>query len=258
MKKNIVFAVLALLLAAAAFAQTEADFTVELTKDSEGVKITKYTGKATAVRIPATIQGMPVREIGTNVFVRIKTITSAVIPEGVTSIGEQAFWGCENLTSVNFPKTLTSIGLKGFAETKLTAVDLSGTSITMIGKEAFASCKNLKTIVLPTTIGDLTLTAESSANYDKPAHNSNRSGVQRGIEERAFINCPALTAVTIPEGVKVIEIGKEAFLHCTTLTDLTIPETVERIYVGFYAFQNTKLPLATQAKLKEAGYTGSF
>jgi hypothetical protein len=40
MKKNMAFAVLAMLLAAGAFAQTEADFTVELTKDSGGVVIT--------------------------------------------------------------------------------------------------------------------------------------------------------------------------------------------------------------------------
>jgi hypothetical protein len=203
MKKNIVFAVLALLLAAMAFAQTEADFTVELTKDGEGVIVKKYTGNAKAVRIPASIQGMPVREI-TYAFDHNKTITSVVIPEGVTYIN--AFSICSNLTSVNFPKTLTMIS--GFRETKLTAVDLSGTSIGRIGFTAFKNCTALTSIALPDSI--------TSISYD------------------AFWGCSALTAIAIPETVEKIEFGNNVFKGCS------------------------KLPLATQAKLKELGYTGSF
>ena len=50
------------------WAQTEANFNVTLTEDGQGVVITGYTGTVLAVRIPATIQGMPVREIGREAF----------------------------------------------------------------------------------------------------------------------------------------------------------------------------------------------
>jgi hypothetical protein len=70
MKKRIMGAVVVLLfVSAGVFAQTENDFEVTLTADSEGVVITKYTGRAAAtVTIPATIQDMPVREIGAYAF----------------------------------------------------------------------------------------------------------------------------------------------------------------------------------------------
>ena len=72
------------------FAQTEADFNVTLTDDNTGVVITKYTGKAANVRIPATIQGMPVKEIGKQAF-SSSEITNIVIPEGVVKIQNGSF-----------------------------------------------------------------------------------------------------------------------------------------------------------------------
>jgi hypothetical protein len=239
----------------------ESDFTVNLTKDSTGVIITKYNGDAKAVRIPATIQGLPVREIGDRAFDKNKTITSVIIPEGVTSL-----WGfswCENLTSVNFPSTLTDIGRAALYGTKLTAVDLSGTSITQIGEEAFGGCKELKTIILPPSIGDITLAnakaAEEGKSWAMPDHS--HAGIVCGIQKRAFYNCIALTTVTIPEGVKMIEFGDSAFADCTALTAITIPETVEKMY--FYSIYPpfvscSNVPIALQAKLKEFGYTGRF
>jgi hypothetical protein len=252
MKKNIAFAVLVLLLAAAAFAQTEADFTVELTEDNTGIRITAYNGNATTVRIPATIQGMPVHEVAG--FYKNKTlITSVVVPEGVTSLGGFG----NSLTSINFPTTLTYIF--GFGGTKLTAVDLSGTSITKIAKGTFRNCTSLKSVVLPPSIGDLTLAAEGT--YSKPSHSF--AGISHGVMESAFENCTALTTVTIPEGVEEFEIGQGAFKNCTALTTFNIPETVENIYIKAFgndsAFSNCpKLPIATQAKLKGFGYTGRF
>jgi hypothetical protein len=184
----------------------ESDFTVELTKDSTGVKITKYNGNAKAVQIPATIQGMPVREVGG--FGYNKTITSVIIPEGVIQLGWTAFSNCENLTSVKFPTTLTEITYGAFEKTKLTAVDLSETSVTNIGKNAFQECKALTSVALPASISV--------------------------IEDYAFSRNPALTTVTIPEAAKIKFFYMAAFLGCKNI------------------------PIATQAKLKEFGYNGSF
>jgi hypothetical protein len=103
----------------AALPVTEADFTVDITQDGKGVIITSYKGKSAAVKIPATIEGIPVREIRDRAFLG-KTITSVVIPEGVTGIGSEnyvygtvtkgAFENCTQLAQVTLPSTLKYIG----------------------------------------------------------------------------------------------------------------------------------------------------
>jgi hypothetical protein len=246
MKKNIAFTVLALLLAVTAFAQTEADFTVELTKDGEGVIIKSYTGKVAAIRIPATIQGMPVREIGSQAFSPTglingkngwetqrypnKTITSVVIPEGVTKIGDYAFKECSNLTSVTLPQSLTSLGTGAFEKTNITAVSLPA-ALTDIGIQVFLYCKNLKTVTIAEGI----------------------TIIPMGM----FSGCTALAAIALPASIE--RIYDSAFSSCSALTAVTLPETVEKFEFGWEAFNGcSKLPLATQAALKKLGYDGKF
>jgi hypothetical protein len=111
MKKNMVFFLGLLVVTVGLFAQTETDFNVELTPDGEGVIITGYTGTAMAVKIPATIQGMPVREIGRGGSLGMRKVTSVVIPEGVIVIRKDAFGPYNysmgsSLVQVTLPSTL--------------------------------------------------------------------------------------------------------------------------------------------------------
>jgi formylglycine-generating enzyme required for sulfatase activity len=68
----------------------EKDFTVEIIKESNSVRITKYNGKNTELKIPPRIGDRPVTEIGERVFVK-KGLVSVVIPESVIFIGNLAF-----------------------------------------------------------------------------------------------------------------------------------------------------------------------
>ena len=52
------------------------------------------------------------------------------------------------------------------------------------------------------------------------------------IGERAFCNCTALSAVTIPNSI--IKIGAEAFRNCYSLTSITIPNSVVSIGDGAF------------------------
>jgi hypothetical protein len=229
MKKNIVFAALALLLTATAFAQTEADFTVELTADSTGVVIKRYTGNVAAVKIPATIQGMPVREIGENAFFRNKIITSVVIPEGVTKIGRMAFfqnfYNEGHLSSVTLPEGLIEIGAQAFFSCPLTAITLPE-SLSALGSRAFSGERNPSKITAVTIPAGLT-------NIDEGAfaecNNLKTVIVSEGITEipvRMFADCNALTTLTLPS--TLTRIRTNAF-YKTALTTVTIPETVEKI-----------------------------
>ncbi|GHV43712.1 hypothetical protein AGMMS49546_26110 [Spirochaetia bacterium] len=121
------------------------DFTVELTQDGKGVAITGYTGKTVAVKIPATIQGMPVREIWAEAFMIKFSITSVVIPDSVTYIGNNAFQQC-GLTSVTIGSGVTFIGDAAFAGNNLTSVVIPN-SVTSIGVAAF-SLNNLTSVTI--------------------------------------------------------------------------------------------------------------
>ena len=176
----VLVATLALALSATAFAQTEEDFTVEVTRDGRGVRITGYKGSVTDVVIPATIQGFPVREVG--FYPPNENITSIVIPEGVTKIG--GFLESSNLRSVTLPSTLTEIA-----------------------SNAFFYCRNLKTITLPAsleTIGEGAFDGSGLTEIALPA------SIKR-IGDAAFARCSALTTVTVPASVQRIDFMRTTF-----------------------------------------------
>jgi len=68
----------------------EKDFTVEIIKESDSVRITRYNGKNTELNIPPRIGDRPVTEIGERVFMK-KGLVSVVIPDSVVFIGSMAF-----------------------------------------------------------------------------------------------------------------------------------------------------------------------
>ena len=115
--------------AAALFGQSEADFEVEITgtEESQAITITKYLGTSPRVRIPDTVEGLPVRAIGNLAFSTVDRetkqfsgmgITEVIIPDTVMVIGDYAFYHNE-LESVMLPEGLTVIGDVAFAENKL-------------------------------------------------------------------------------------------------------------------------------------------
>jgi hypothetical protein len=72
-----------------------------------------------------------------------KTVTSFVIPSGVTSIGDEAFYNCYRLTSIKIPDSVTSIGDFAFRSCyRLTSITIPD-SVTGIGDHAFFSCDSL-------------------------------------------------------------------------------------------------------------------
>jgi hypothetical protein len=223
MKKMGLLSAALALLGASAFSQTEADFKVELTADSKGAVITGYTGAATAVNIPAVIQGMPVREIGKKAFYRKDAIISVAIPEGVTVIRENAFFHgspiFSKLERVTLPSTLRVIEKEAFYGTALKSIVIPE-GVTEIGTEAFCYCYELASIRLPSTlpiIGNKVFSCDSS-----------------------FPN-KVLRSIEIPEGVT--EIGRETFENCIALALVTLPQSLKKI--GNAAFSRTAIESIT-------------
>lgn len=81
-----------------------------------------------------------------------KSITTAVIKEGVTTIKGAAFWGCKNLQSVTIPDSVTTIDNRafGFCE-NLQNVTIPD-SVTIIKKGTFQDCKNLQSVTIPNSV----------------------------------------------------------------------------------------------------------
>lgn len=124
--------------------------------NGESVTITRYTGNAESVVIPATIEGKPVTAIGSVAFQGCD-MTGIEIPAGVTIIEAWAFRLCKNLSSVTFAEgsKLTTIGENAFQYCNMTSIEIPA-GVTTIEAWAFMGCGSLTSIEIPasvTTIG---------------------------------------------------------------------------------------------------------
>ena len=219
--------------------------------DSE-VTITKYTGSATEITIPGTIESKPVKAIGDSAFAGCSGLTSITIPDGVTTIGNGAFRACSSLTSITIPDGVTSIGDSAFAVcTSLTSITIPD-GVTTIGNGAFNGCSSLTSITIPngvTSIGGsafercssltsitipdgVTSIGEYAFHGCSSLTSINIPNSVTSIGEYAFTGCSSLTSINIPNSVESIE--KAAFNSCTNLTSINIPNSVKSI--GVYAF----------------------
>lgn len=116
-------------------------------------------------------------------------LTTAVIPEGVTSIKKKAFCGCASLDNVILPESVTSIGEFAFAGcVSLTEVRMPD-SVTDIERYAFYGCKSLNGITIPASV--------------------------TSISSSTFVDCPSMIKVTIPDSI--MSIGDNAFYRCSSL-----------------------------------------
>ena len=144
--------------------------------------------------IPATINNLPVTEIGLGAFAACSGLTSVTIPNSVTGIVQSAFLYCSGLTSVTIGNSVTSIGDQAFAGCSgLTSLTIPN-SVKSIGTSAFYGCSGLTSVTIPNSV--------------------------TSIHNNAFAACTGLTSVTIPNSVT--SIGNYAFLGCTGLKSITV------------------------------------
>ncbi len=104
----------------------------------------------------------------------MKTITTVILPDGLTSIGNNAFLYAENLKNIVLPASLTTIGEQAFRGCyKLENITLPE-GLTTIGEAAFYYCLSFTTVTIP-------------------------AGVT-SIGSQAFVLCNALTAIDVAAG----------------------------------------------------------
>lgn len=182
------------------------------------------------------------------------TVTSLVIPEGVTEIPDEAFIG-SCLESVSLPSTLTKIGESAFDGSKLKSVTIPK-AVTELGDSAFENCSSLTTVTFEegsqlTTLGRYVFANSGLTSITLPA------GVTNLYEEYynsyTFADCASLASVTFLG--EITELNGHAFQNCTSLTSFTIPSTVK--VLGEYVFAGSGLTSITIPGTLERTYTDS-
>ncbi len=139
------------------------------------------------------------QRIEKNFFINNESITSVVIPEGVSEIEEAAFSWCQNLQEVTIPNSVCTIGFKAFQYTSIKRVNIS-------------------------SIDALCRISYGNHEASTPLYN----------KARLYLNGEEVTKLNIPNGVT--EIDDYAFYGCQSIKEVNIPNSVTRI--GYYSFSN--------------------
>ena len=216
---------------------------LEYSVNAGSVTITKYTGNAATLDIPAQIQGLPVTAIGFQMSLHNTSLTSITIPSSVTSINTFAFSFAIRLTSITvdsrnpayasvdgvlFDKNIRTI-IK-YPEGKTASTYTIPSSVTSIGDSAFSSNRSLTSIDIPSSV--------------------------TSIDGGAFANCTSLTSVNIFSSGTI---GQEAFYGCTSLTSITIPSSITAIGSGaFYSCNNlTRVSISRNTQVGQSAFPSS-
>ena len=189
-------------------------------EETNEITITGIDKGATALEVPATIDGNPVVEVG----------------------------GCGNrgnLKAVTFAadSQVTRLGQGAFSETAIESIALPD-SLKELGESVFSKCHSLRTVVWPSNGDFTTLPAYAFQGCSLLSDDvvASLPASVTTIGRSAFVNCTNMnfgggqeepfTEIVIPDTVKRIE--AEAFRECTHVRCVVIGSGVE--YIGDRAF----------------------
>ena len=231
----------------------------EYTDNGDGTcTIIEYTGSATSISIPETLDGLTVTIIGESAFDYSYSMVSIIIPNSVTTIGDHAFRGCRiadinlgsgitkigeyafygnDISNITFPDRLKEIGNFAFTYNELTNIQIPD-SVTSIGGGAFN--RNRITTVDGEPSNGLIFGRKSTGGADLTrivSYGNTKTNVNfipdavTQIDDYAFYST-TIKSVTFPDSLTTI--GKYAFLG-NNLTSVVIPDRVT--IIGHDAFQ---------------------
>lgn len=117
--------------------------TIKVGTKVRGYQVTGYEGTSSAVTIPSTYNGKPVKSIAVDAFGGNETIQTLIIGSGGgLEIKDHAFEGCINLRSVTLPSDLGRIECGAFECCAFSSIHLPG-EIAVVEGYIFNECENL-------------------------------------------------------------------------------------------------------------------
>ena len=179
--------------------------------------LTDYYGEGGDVVVPEKYNFMYIDE---EAFMDNDSITSIVIPDGVTEIYKDAFKNCRNLRKIVLPDTLTYIHESAFEGcTALEEIDMSRCLSVIVGKRCFYGCRSLKTI----TTDERGCRIVAAWDYAFAGCRSLESYDAQNlciVGDYVFSDCSSLESINL---TGYTTIGKGMFYNCSALTELTLP-----------------------------------
>ena len=155
------------------------------------------------IEVPAEMDGVPVRALGTSSFSGCTNLHAIVLPDSLEEIGEYAFGWLNHLTWTEIPAAVRILGPKAFQYYKGYYLDLPE-GLTEIPASCF-SASRLQSVTLPSSV--------------------------RTIGERAFYNA-SLREAYLPAGLE--SIGDEAFagtsLEYLYFDGVSLPKLGENVF----------------------------
>ncbi len=249
-----------------------------------------YEGTDEVLTIPEEVNGLPVKEIGSNAFDDADTLIEINVPssveticslsidsldllerinisEGLTEIQSDAINNCPALQEINLPSTLKVLGREAVSYTGLERIVLPG-SLEKIGDVPFGENNYLKEIVLEDnpyykTVDGVLFTKDGSRLIQYPVLHGETYEIPEGTKSigyGAFAGA-SLTHVTFPESVETIE--NCAFFGCASLQGVILPESLQMVgerAFGKYTFSSSSNTEGAKEELhigKNVSYIGA-
>ena len=184
---------------------------IRYTTNPDGVTILGVSGRASELRIPETIEGMPVTAVGKRAF---------AVKEEFPPAEEELPAELSYITTGDFAPVETGQAVK--------RIYLPDT-VKTIGDDAFSGCTELVYLHLPEALEVL------------PDHMLNNCGALttlalpphlKTIKGYAFYNCRSLKELSLPEGI--VSIGHYAFYNCRSLGKLSLPSSAVDLGTGLF------------------------
>ena len=209
-----------------------------------------YDGSESELTIPSALDGHPVTGIGKGAFLIKGELTSAVIPDSVTSIDVNAFYGCLRLQAIEVSENnpyFTSVDGVLFDKAEKTLLSYPRGKATRsyeipdgtaaIGDSAIYHCDRLTNVSIPASVSSIghnsftscMLLRKIDVSEANPAYVS-VDGVLFDKAMNTLLAYPCAkdgSSYEIPDGIAVI--GDSVFALCKRLTGVVIPDSVTAI-----------------------------
>ena len=144
-------AMLVLLLPCGAGAVSETDGGILYRIEEDHVVIVGWNAAGRIMRVPDTIEGLPVREVASQACRGDETLTEVHLPASVTIIGDYAFAECRNLLLVTL-EGVETIGYSAFRDNHALLTVTLPETLRTLEDDAFHGCVMLRSLVIPSSL----------------------------------------------------------------------------------------------------------
>ena len=209
--------------------------------DESFVRIDSCKGEVEHVAIPAAIEGLPVRALGSDIFHESEIVTEIVCPDTVELIGSCAFRMLSNLRSIVFPDVVTTFS-SSWLQHCPSLEDLVLPGLLDVITPAVFENQNLKRLVIGRAVMDVKPGSCEKTNLESVVIDSRNPFICTDGDAIYSHDMKSLIALARPVECYRIADGcaltcKKAFMGLGCLKEVTLPNTLETI--GEFSFAHT-------------------